>query len=48
MSLAEMIGMEMENISKEDENLLADAEFVLGACGIVNGNGSCGTKHEPC
>lgn len=46
MSLDKLINMEMENISRQDIELLADVECTLGRCGGVASGGTvtCGDK----
>lgn len=42
MKIQDLLAVEMENISRSDEAMLADMSCTLGGCGIENGVGACG------
>ncbi len=47
MELQKALEMEMEVMTMEDAKLVEDINSVLGACGIMNGSGSCGGSNLP-
>lgn len=48
MELDKLISMEMQNISQQDAELLADMECTVGQCGGTASGGTvtCGDKNE--